>query len=125
MTYSGVLATILFGLEPAVAIALACIPLTRPLFRKSRKNTHSSYQYGSSRQISLFSKKGSETHGLDPTATFSELVDNNDASSQVELQPIKPSHMVRVSSVYEHYKEQILASPNHAIAVKGKCEARD
>ncbi|RYN15881.1 hypothetical protein AA0119_g12802 [Alternaria tenuissima] len=124
MTYSGVLATILSGLEPAVAIALACIPLMRPLFGKPRKTTHSSYQYGSSRQTSLFSKKGSETHGLDPTATFSELVDNNDTSSQVELQPIKPSHMVRVSSVYEHQKQQVPASPDHAIAVERKWEVR-
>ncbi|KAJ5028958.1 hypothetical protein J3E72DRAFT_238604 [Bipolaris maydis] len=102
MTYSGVLATNLSGLEPAVAIALACIPHMRPLFRKSRRTTHSSYQCGSSRQISLFPKKRSELHSIDPTAPFPRLVDNNDASSQAELQPINPSHMVRVSSVYKH-----------------------
>ncbi|EMD68955.1 hypothetical protein COCSADRAFT_76162, partial [Bipolaris sorokiniana ND90Pr] len=102
MTYNGVLATILSGLEPAVAIALACIPLMRILFRKSRRTTHSSYQYGSNRQTDLFPKKRSETHGLNLTATFSKLVDKNDASSQVELQSIKPSHIFRVSPVYEH-----------------------
>ncbi|KAF2714584.1 hypothetical protein K504DRAFT_478026 [Pleomassaria siparia CBS 279.74] len=31
MTHSGVLTTILSGLEPSVAIALACVPLLRPL----------------------------------------------------------------------------------------------
>ncbi|XP_014550951.1 hypothetical protein COCVIDRAFT_20708 [Bipolaris victoriae FI3] len=102
MTYSGVLATNLSGLEPSVAIALACIPLMCPLFRKSRKTTHSSYQCDSSRQTNFFPKKRSETHSLDPTATFPRLVDNNDASSRVELQPINPSHMIRVSSVCKH-----------------------
>jgi hypothetical protein len=108
MTHSGVLATILSGLEPAVAIVLACIPLMRPLYGKSKKTMHSSFEYSSSRQTSLFSKKGSRTHHLDPTATFSELLDNNDASSQIELQPIKTCQMARVSSVYKHQKEQVL-----------------
>ncbi|PVI05356.1 hypothetical protein DM02DRAFT_584324 [Periconia macrospinosa] len=45
MTYTGVLATILSGLEPAVAIALACIPQMRPLCARKKQV---SYGYGSS-----------------------------------------------------------------------------
>jgi hypothetical protein len=69
MTYSGVFVIMLSGLEPTVAIALPCIPLTRPLFDRSIKTTHSSY---GSRRISFFLKKGSRTQGFDPTATFSD-----------------------------------------------------
>ena len=121
MTYSGVLVIMLSGLEPAVAIALPCIPLTRRLFDRSIKPTHASY---SSKRTSFFSKKGSRTQDFDPTATFSELVGNNDVSSPLELQSIKPSQIVRISSVYEHHKQQIPASPNHAITVDTKWEVR-
>ncbi|KAI4923285.1 hypothetical protein J4E85_008322 [Alternaria conjuncta] len=96
MTYTGVLATILSGLEPAVAIVLACIPLMRPLFGKSNQAMRSNLDYESSKKTSLLSKKGSRRHD-DPTATFSELVDGNDASSQIELQPVKTCQIVRVS----------------------------
>ncbi|KAH6867157.1 hypothetical protein BKA58DRAFT_461125 [Alternaria rosae] len=121
MTYSGVLVIILSSLEPAVAIALPCIPLTRPLFDRSIKTTHSSYV---SRRVSFFSKEGSRTQDFDPTATFSELVGNNDTSSPLELQSIKPSQIVRVSSVYEHRRQQIPASPNYSITVETKWEVR-
>jgi hypothetical protein len=115
MTYSGVLVITLSGLEPAVAMALQCIPLTRPLFDRSIKTAHSSY---ASKRTSFFSRKGSRTQDFGPTATFSELVDTNDTSSPLELQCIKPSQMVRVSSIYEHPKQQVPASPNHAIVVE-------
>ncbi|RYN43824.1 hypothetical protein AA0112_g238 [Alternaria arborescens] len=123
MTYEGVLATILSGLEPAVAIVLACIPLMRPLFSNTRNAANSSFSYGSSTHTSLFSKKGGRAHGLDPTATFSELMDDNDASSQIELQPIKASQIVRVSSVCGHHK-QVPANPNYAITVERRWEVR-
>ncbi|KAF2684446.1 hypothetical protein K458DRAFT_442819 [Lentithecium fluviatile CBS 122367] len=88
MIYSGVLATILSGLEPAVAIALACIPLMRPLFgKKSTKTSDSGYNYESSKTSRIYSKKA----GRDATNTFSELVDDNDDSSQVQVQPLKPA----------------------------------
>ncbi|KAF1942905.1 hypothetical protein EJ02DRAFT_421705 [Clathrospora elynae] len=62
MTHRGVLATILSGIEPALEIALACIPLMRPLFKtRPRTNDGSGYQYSSSRRTSLFSKKGSRS----------------------------------------------------------------
>jgi hypothetical protein len=52
------------------------------------------------------------------------LVGNHRTSSPLELQSIEPLHMVRFSSVYEHQKQQIPASPNHAITVDTKCEVR-
>ena len=44
MTYTGILATILSGLEPSVSIALACIPQMRPLctHRKPLSYNHGS-----------------------------------------------------------------------------------
>ena len=114
MTYSGVLVIMLSGLEPAVAIALSCIPLTRPLFDRSTKTN---YSCSGSRRTSFFSKKVTRTQDFDPTATFSELVGNNDIPSPLELQSIKPSQIVRVSSVYEHHTQQIPASPSPDITV--------
>ena len=123
MTYTGVLATILSGLEPAVAIVLACIPLMRPLFSKSNHATRSSFDHDSSKKTSLFSKKGSRRHG-DSTATFSELVDDNDASSQIELQPVKTCQIVRVSSVYKHDRKRVAKDVGHAITVERRWEVR-
>ena len=82
-TYSGVLVTLLSGLEPSVALALACVPLLRPLVRTRRlKGTHSS-QYGSSGGSQTLSrvggKRGDSRH-------FDQL---DDDSSEVELQPVK------------------------------------
>jgi hypothetical protein len=67
--------------------------------------------------------KGGKVPDLDPTATFSELMDDNDASSQIELQPIKTSQIVRVSSVCSHHK-QVPANLNHAITVETRWEVR-
>ena len=63
------------------------------------------------------------SYDLDPTATFSELMDDNDASSQIELQPIKASQIVRVSSVCGHHK-QVPANSNYAITVERRWEVR-
>ena len=122
MTHTGVLATILSGLEPAVAIVLACIPLMRPLFGLSKKSDHPSYQFGSSKRTSRFSRKGCDTHGLDPTATFSELVDDNDTSSEIQLQPIKSEQLVSVSSFDKGHRQQASRSPNQAITIERKWE---
>jgi len=89
MTHAGVLATILSGLEPSVAIVLACIPLLRPLFgdksRKLREN-HSGYaHYASDSGSGLYSKKG----GIMVDREFQVLDEDNDRnSSQVELKPV-------------------------------------
>ncbi|KAF2111379.1 hypothetical protein BDV96DRAFT_614721 [Lophiotrema nucula] len=92
MTYSGVLATILSGLEPAVAIALACVPLMRPLFpsHRRRNNTKSShYNYSSGGDSGLYSSKSKR--GAVELAS--------DGDSEVELQPThqKPVQNVDVN----------------------------
>lgn len=90
MTYSGVLATILSGLEPSIAIALACVPLLRPLFgsRSSRaKGSH--YQYGSGGDSGLYSKNSRRG--------AVELHDNDDGS-EVELEPRRPAETAKVRS---------------------------
>lgn len=124
MTYSGALATLLSALEPAVAIALACIPLMRPLFggKKAAKNTDVCYAYSSSKHngSGLYLKKGSRSCDYDP-GTFTELVDDNDDSSEVQLQPIKPVQTVAVSKVQEDSEKSLPSSPQ-AIAVERKWE---
>ncbi|KAH7130091.1 hypothetical protein B0J11DRAFT_243866 [Dendryphion nanum] len=101
MTYTGVLATLLSGLEPAVAIVLACIPLMRPLLgrRGSNSNTNTGYDYSGSGNSGLYSGKKRNPNSRDLN-TFTELGDDADdgsLSSVVQLQPIKPGgHEVRV-----------------------------
>lgn len=93
MTYTGVLATILSGLEPAVAIVLACIPLLRPLYKSRRSDDDTSYYHGSGKTSGLSSsaKKGSvaQEHTL-------SALDSN--SSEIQLRPVKPEHDVQVSA---------------------------
>ena len=103
MTYEGVLATLLSGLEPAVAIALACIPLMRPLLghRGGASPSRTGYDYSGSGTSGLYSgKKGRSPAGSRAMNTFTELGDDADDgsnSSVVQLQPIKPGgHEVRV-----------------------------
>lgn len=102
MTHDGVLATLLSGLEPSVAIVLACIPLLRPLFGPSRKLRENSagYPYRSGAYASaggseLLSKKGGIMVNRDFQVLDDETVDPHDGdyhsdgkSSQVELKPI-------------------------------------
>lgn len=90
MPHSGVLATILSGLEPAVAIGLACIPLMRPLFSRRQKPSLESHgtdhTYSSnSKSGGFYFRKASKNPIKDPTSTFSELYDETTNSSQVEL----------------------------------------
>ncbi|KAH6684932.1 integral membrane protein [Plectosphaerella plurivora] len=87
MTHSGVVATLLSGLEPSVALALACVPFLRPLFgtvfgttqNKSSPAT-GDYRKGSKRSV---------------TREFEELDDN---SSEVQLQPVMPIREALVTS---------------------------
>jgi hypothetical protein len=96
MTYTGVLATILSGLEPSVAIALACIPLMRPLFRRTESGGCRSIQgYRSDKSSGVFSAKKSRGAGR-YQGSFIETVDDNDDSSEVHLQPIKPAYSVGI-----------------------------
>ena len=123
MTYEGVLATVLSGLEPAVAIVLACVPLMRPLFGRSRHPIDTGYQYGSGKQTTFTLKKG-RSHGLDPTATFSELADGTDNSSQIELRPVEGIQRVCISSDEERQKKEPCPASSRAISVEQKWEVR-
>jgi len=115
MTYDGVLATLLSGLEPSVAIALACIPLMRPLFPSHRRarNQSSQYHYGSGNDSGMYSnaKRGAiELH-------------TNDGDSEVELQPQKPSADMNVQSstwIEGHGNESL--DGKHKTAEKSKIQ---
>jgi hypothetical protein len=122
MTYEGVPATILSGLEPAVAIVLACIPLMRPLFGKARRDFDSGYQYSSGKQTTFMAKKGCDLHGLDPTATFSELFDGTNNSSQIELRPVEGIQRVCISSDEERHKQEKSVLFPHVISVERRWE---
>jgi hypothetical protein len=94
------LATVLSGLEPAIAIALACIPLLRPLFKRQQSEHGSSQYYGAGRTSKSFSKKGgfSDSRSLD-------ILDDN--SSGVQLRPMKAEHNVQVSTSSDGRDEDV------------------
>jgi hypothetical protein len=80
MTYTGVLATIFTGIEPAVALSLACIPFLRPLVKSGvLRSTGVDTPYASR---TLGSKA---TPGSTGNRPFKELSDD---SSEVQLQPL-------------------------------------
>lgn len=90
MTHSGVLATMLSGLEPAVAIALACIPLLRPLVaRGHRSRARAEYIYDNSSATPYASRRKGRSPKNDGLSLFTDV--DNDNSSEVQLQPIAPS----------------------------------
>jgi hypothetical protein len=79
MTYTGVLATIFTGIEPAVALSLACVPFLRPLIRsRNNASTGSDSQYA--RSSKGISKGSSGSRGA-----FKAL---DDDSSEIQLQPL-------------------------------------
>lgn len=123
---SGVLATILSSLEPAVAIALACIPLLRPLFGSTTPpKTGSRSEYASSKQSSLYSKKGSRSARRRP-GTSTEVVDDNHDSSEVQLQPMEPVQRanVTVAPAKDNRDSQAPPSLKQAIGVERRWELR-
>ena len=78
MTYTGVLATLFTGIEPAVALSLACIPFLRPLLKGNKLSTRADSQYASGKLRST----GLSESGNRP---FKEL---NDDSSEIQLRPM-------------------------------------
>lgn len=126
MTHNGVLATILSGLEPAIAIALACLPLLRPLLgRKNSGKNASTYGYGSSTGSGLHSKKATRSGSRPFTELDEDHEDNpdSDGSSQIQLQPVKPPYEVKVSPRSGTTRSKSLASVNtQAILVKTSWE---
>lgn len=125
MTYTGVLATILSGLEPAVAIVLACIPLMRPLFgRKEQSKNNSAYDYNSNKSSGIYSRKGNRSAGHNPL-TFTELEDDNDDSSEIHLQPTKTVQNVTVSTEpVDCGRGSLAALPGQAITVERQWEVQ-
>jgi len=77
MTYTGVLATILTGMEPSIALSLACIPFLRPLVRRSA--------FGSSGPDSGYSSHALGSKVAAGSRPFKEISDD---SSEVQLQPM-------------------------------------
>jgi hypothetical protein len=98
MTYDGVLATVLSGIEPAVSIALACFPLLRPLLGRRKKGSAKGYDYGSSGGSGLYHSKQGVRSASRPFAELDDDADDNDNSSEVQLQPIKPVREVNISA---------------------------
>jgi hypothetical protein len=91
MTYAGVLATILSGLEPSVAIALVCVPHLRTLFTRSSQSKKLGYDYGVSGSSQLYASrdKRSATRPFDPL---------NDDCSEVQLEPMDHRHSAQVET---------------------------
>ncbi|QDS74142.1 hypothetical protein FKW77_001177 [Venturia effusa] len=87
MTHAGVLATILSGLEPSVAIALACLPLCRPLLR-SRSSVNKECQLGNGGDLS-----SQPCSSQDPRRARQE-----DDIEDVEVQ-LQPIDAVRISII--------------------------
>jgi hypothetical protein len=79
MPFTGLLATLFSGLEPAVAISLACVPFIRPLF--GRKTEHSASRYGATNSEHPFSITMKSDNGR----PFEEL----DDVSHIQLQPVE------------------------------------
>lgn len=99
MTYDGVLATVLSGIEPAVSIALACLPLLRPLLGRRKKSQKSGYDYGSSGGSGLYHSKQGTRSAIRPFAELEDdHIDDNDNSSEVQLQPIQPVRGINISA---------------------------
>lgn len=114
MTYTGVLATILSGVEPSVAIALACIPLCRPLLRlRSSKTKNSHYEYESNRNSQLYFNR----HRRDASRKLETL---DDDSSEIQLQPAEADTVQTTI----HPAGRRKGPGGHAIVVEKRWEVR-
>jgi hypothetical protein len=88
MTYTGVLSTIFTGIEPSIALSLACVPFLRPLIKSNKMSTRADSQYEYGRSSTLRSK-GPAYSG---NGHFKEL---NDDSSEVQLRPMGRSDSMK------------------------------
>ncbi|KAL8330144.1 hypothetical protein RB597_005452 [Gaeumannomyces tritici] len=92
MPHSGLLATLLSGVEPSVALTLACVPLLRPLWRGGRSSDGSTGASGSGYKRSGegsglgFGSKGSKKHRQPGLETLA--MTTSDDSSDLQLQPL-------------------------------------
>lgn len=103
MPYSGLLATVLSGVEPTVAIILACVPFLRPLFSGKPSIKPSSHYDLSEETHGVFSNKGG---GSSQGRPFEEL---DDDSSEIQLRPLNVDMDVQVSAYATKHKSNIHA----------------
>jgi hypothetical protein len=108
MTYTGVLATIFTGIEPAVALSLACVPFLRPLIYRNGNNNNistgsdnSQYASRSGDSTTLRSKqhgdplRGRRGKGGGGPSSKEQHHDDNDDSSEIQLRPLEGSGELR------------------------------
>ncbi|KAL2139585.1 hypothetical protein VTI28DRAFT_4957 [Corynascus sepedonium] len=109
MTYTGVLATIFTGIEPSIALSLACVPFLRPLLRRGNKlmSTGHDSQYASGGST-LRSRQGLSSR------PFKEL---NDDSSETQLQPLGPDSLKYEAEVSNQGPRQPVNTSGGAIVV--------
>ncbi|KAM0611017.1 hypothetical protein D7B24_006128 [Verticillium nonalfalfae] len=84
MTHSGAVATLLSGLEPSVALALACVPFLRPLFGSVFSSSQKGSSYANVKPKTESYKKGSKRS---ESRDFEELQDD---ASEIQLRPVMP-----------------------------------
>lgn len=89
ITFSIPPANIFSGLEPSVAVTLACIPLYRPLLRRGK---YSSNGTPASSPFANSSQKGTDSDGR---RAFRPL---NDHRAQYQLRPMGPKHHAEISA---------------------------
>lgn len=116
MPFSGTLTTILSGIEPAIAIVLACVPLMRPISKKfsSRKDgSRSGYYTGKLNGGYIKQKRVSHERSGDIT----ELFEDDDDHSQIQLQPVDVS---KAGTPVISYDIDCPAVPHHSRAITVK-----
>jgi hypothetical protein len=119
MPYSGTLTTILSGMEPAIAIVLACVPLLRPIFKKFSSRVDSSgsgYNTGELSRGYIKQKGGSREHSGDIPELF-EDDDDDDDDSQIQLQPVDISK-AGISTISHDTEGPAMPHYSRAITVK-------
>lgn len=91
MPYSGTLTTILSGMEPSIAIVLACIPLMRPIFKKFSPRADSSRSGYTTGELSggyTKQARGCREHSENVDELFEDDYNDDDNDSQIQLQPV-------------------------------------
>lgn len=117
MTWSGLLATLFSGLEPSVAISLACVPFLRPLFGTNEATPPPTKYYlpDGSNQFSKGNRSGNDR-------PFEEL----DDASDIQLQPVKgESDFTILTNIDNEDKdEQDSSNQSNGIRVYTKWEVK-
>ncbi|KAK4121770.1 hypothetical protein N657DRAFT_576470 [Parathielavia appendiculata] len=122
MTYTGVLATIFTGIEPSVALSLACVPFLRPLTRVNKYNTKSGHSTGSENSQYGGSTLRSGGRNKVPSALsgnrapFKEL---HDDSSEIQLQPLGSDSLKYEAEVSQEHEQEGRKPPTSAESAAG------